>query len=84
MPYHDGATPDATTGDDVTDEYLAHVAAAKGAIDAVEECPVARSAILIEPKTDYLTVPRFNRTRGVHTPPSFQGESAWGAGSLDE
>ncbi len=36
-----------------------------------KECPVVRSAMLIEPETDCLTGLRFDRTLGVHARPAF-------------
>ena len=61
--YDDGAIPDATAGDDVTDANLDHVAAAKLAVDGeVEERPVAHAAMLIEPKPDRPHLLRSERT----------------------
>jgi hypothetical protein len=64
--HDDSAIPDATTGGNVTNAHLDHVAATKLAVDGeVEECPVAQAAVLIEPETDCPYLLRFERTLGA-------------------
>lgn len=71
---HDGAIPDPTTGNGVTDANPDHVAAAKLAVGGeVEKRPVAQSAMLVEPETDGANLLRFERTLGAKKSASIPG-----------